>query len=312
MEPNEGDTVMMIRLWHRSHGAGRRWHAAARLAAAGVAVGMLAASACSVTPDEEQQLGAADAAQVDSQMPLIHDTLITQYVAALGHSMATRTERGDLTWHFSVVNSSEVNAFALPGGYIYVNRGAIEQADREDMLAGIMGHEIGHVVRRHSVKQLEKREKGDVALVMLCTLTRACATIGGQVAVSVGADALAARYSQHDEAEADSEGVVITRRVGIDPEGLPSFFEKLLTMQKQQPTAVDAFFSTHPTDESRIAATRRQIASLGADTGFRRDAPDFHTIQSRVRALPPPPKPKSKQTVADSSADSTTRRPQDR
>jgi len=257
-------------------------------------VGAASLAGCGISQDQELALGAADAAKVDSQLPLIHDTAITLYVATLGKSMASRTSRSDLDWHFAVVNSSEVNAFALPGGFIYVNRGAIEQADREDQLAGIMGHEIGHVVRRHSVKQLEKRERGEVGLVMLCTLTRACRTLGGQVAIDVGANALVARYSQRDEAEADSEGVVNTMRAGIDPEGLPSFFQKLLDIQKQQPTAVEAFFSTHPTDQSRVAATRRQIAELPGNpaAALRRDGPEFHSIQERVRALPkPPPQP---------------------
>jgi predicted Zn-dependent protease len=248
-------------------------------------------AACSVSPQQEIALGAADAAKTDSELPLIHDTLINQFVAKLGLSMAKRTSRADLDWHFSVVNSPEVNAFALPGGFIYVNRGAIEQADREDELAGIMGHEIGHVVRRHSVQQLQKRERGDVALVMLCTLTRACRTLGSRVAIDVGANALAARYSQHDEAEADSEGVVNTLRAGIDPEGLPSFFQKLLELQKQQPTAVEAFFATHPTDASRVAATRKQIGALprAPQAVLRRDTPEFHAIQQRVHALPAPP-----------------------
>jgi len=264
-----------------------------RLGRLALAVGAVWIAGCGISQDQELALGAADAAKVDSELPLIHDSAITQYVATLGKSMASRTSRSDLDWHFAVVNSSEVNAFALPGGFIYVNRGAIERADREDQLAGIMGHEIGHVVRRHSVKQLEKRERGEVGLVMLCTLTRACRTVGGQVAIDVGANALAAHYSQHDEAQADSEGVINTTRAGIDPEGLPSFFEKLLDIQKQQPTAVEAFFSTHPTDQSRVAATRRQIAALPGTpaAALRRDSPEFHAIQERVRSLPAPPPP---------------------
>jgi len=103
-------------------------------------VGAASIAGCGISQDQELALGAADAAKVDSQLPLIHDTAITRYVATLGKSMASRTSRSDLDWHFAVVNSSEVNAFALPGGFIYVNRGAIEQADREDQLAGIMGH----------------------------------------------------------------------------------------------------------------------------------------------------------------------------
>jgi len=243
-----------------------------------------------VSQSDERQIGTANAAQIDSQLPLVHDSVITQYVATLGMKMASLTSRGDLDWHFAVVNSPEVNAFAIPGGFIYVNRGAIEQADSLDELAGIMGHEIGHVVRRHSVKQMEKAERGRVDLVLLCTLTRVCRTAAGRIAVGVGADAIAARYSQQDEAEADSEGVVNTLRAGIDPQGLPDFFEKLLDKQKTQPTAVEAFFSTHPTDQSRVAATRKQIAALGLkpDRQLLRDTPEFHTIQARVRALPAP------------------------
>src|SRR5262245_18738377 len=208
--------------------------------------------ACSVSEQQETEMGRADAARVDSQLPLVDDTAIVTFVSTLGRSMASQTSRADLDWHFAVVNSPEVNAFALPGGYIYVNRGLIEQADRLDELAGVMGHEVGHFVRRHSVNQLQKKERGGLGLVVLCTLTRACWTINGRVAIRVGANALAAHYSQHDEAEADSEGVANTVRAGIDPEGLPSFFQKLLEKQSQQPTVVEAFFSTHPTDASRV------------------------------------------------------------
>ena len=258
------------------------------------AVGVISLSACGISEDQELAIGAADAAKADSELPIIHDSVIDQYVSKLGRSMALQTKRADLDWHFTVVNSPEVNAFALPAGFIYVNRGAIEKADREDQLAGVMGHEIGHVVRRHAVDQLQKRERGEVGILMVCTLTHACATVGGRLAIGVGANAVSARYSQRDEAQADSEGVLNTVHAGIDPEGLPSFFQKLLDLQTQQPTAVDQFFSTHPTDQSRVAATRAEIAALGLrpDQPLRRDSPEFHEIQARIRALPPAPPPK--------------------
>jgi predicted Zn-dependent protease len=262
-----------------------------RIALCAVIVSVAVASGCKVSPEQERAIGAADAARVDSSMPLIRDTAIVGFVTALGQSMASRTSRADLDWHFSVVNSPEVNAFALPGGFIYVNRGAIEQADRLDELAGIMGHEIGHVVRRHSVKQIEQAEKGDVGVVLLCTLTVACRTIGGRMAIRIGADAKSAHYSQHDEAEADSEGVVNTMRAGIDPEGLPTFFQMLLDKRTQEPSAVAAFFSTHPTDASRVAATRKQISDISpTPQDLMRDSPEFHVIQARVKAMPAPPK----------------------
>ena len=263
-----------------------------RLAILIIAAAVPCATGCYVSQDEERSIGAEDAAQIDSTLPLIHDSAVTAYVAALGKSMAARTNRADLDWRFAVVDSRQVNAFALPGGFIYVNRGAIEQADRMDELAGTIGHEIGHVVRRHSVKQLEKREGGRAALVLVCTMTNACGTLGGRVAISVGANAAVAQYSQRDEAQADSEGVLNTLRAGIDPEGLPAFFQKMLDSQKVQPTAVDAFFSTHPTDQARVDATRRQIAELHLDPrkALVRDNREFHEIQARLRALPPPPK----------------------
>jgi len=245
-------------------------------------------AACSVSQDREVAIGAENAAEVESEVPLIHDSVIEGFVAALGKSMASRTSRADLDWHFKVVNSPEVNAFALPGGFVYVNRGAIEQADRLDELAGIMGHEIGHVVRRHGVEQMQQRKRGEVGLLFLCTLTRACSTVGGRIAVDVGANTVSAHYSQLDEAEADSEGVLNTLHAGIDPEGLPAFFQALLDKQKVQPSLVEAFFSTHPTDQSRVAATRRQIARLHLTQGpdFIRDSPEFHAIQERVREVP--------------------------
>ena len=263
----------------------------ARVAVCATLVSLAVAAGCSVSPEDERLIGAADAAKIDSEMPLIRDSAIDQYVTKLGKSMASRTSRADLDWHFSVVNSPEVNAFALPGGFIYVNRGAIEQADRLDELAGIMGHEIGHVVKRHSVKQIEQAEKKDVGVVLLCTMTVACRSIAGRMVIGIGAEARSAHYSQHDEAEADSEGVVNTTRAGIDPEGLPSFFQKLLDTRKTQPTAFESFFSTHPTDQSRVAATRKQIVATGvAGKDLVRDTPEFHAIQARVKTMPPPPK----------------------
>jgi len=265
---------------------------AKRVVALLAALSFAIATGCKVSPEQERQIGVQESTQIDSEMPLIRDTAIEQFVTALGKSMTSKTSRADLDWHFSVVNSPEVNAFALPGGFIYVNRGAIEQADRLDELAGIMGHEIGHVIERHSAGQIEQAEKDQVAVVLLCTLTRACRTIGGILALRIGADAKTAHYSQKDEAQADSEGVMNTLRAGIDPEGLPTFFQKLLDKRAQQPTEVEAFFSTHPTDQSRVNATRKQIEGLGSAVGkdLVRDTPEFHAIQARVKTIPPPPK----------------------
>lgn len=261
-------------------------------AAVGLALGALAlTAACSVSQGDERAIGAEEAASVDSELPILRDTVVTAFVAKLGQSIASRTSRANLDWRFAVVNTGDVNAFSLPGGFIYVNRGLIEHSDRLDELAGVMGHEIGHVVRRHSVKQLQKAAKRDVGVVLLCTLTRACHSLGGAVAVQVGADAMTARYSQRDETEADSEAVVNTVRAGFDPEGLPAFLQWMLEQRTDQPTPIDAFFATHPTDQARIAALERRIARLGRSPqqALIRDTPEFQRIREQLRALPRPP-----------------------
>jgi predicted Zn-dependent protease len=267
-----------------------------RRTAAGVSVGLLALpAACSLSDRDEQEIGAYEATEMDSTLPVIRDSALTQYIGAVGRSLVSGTSRAGLDWRFTLVNSPEINAFALPGGYVYVTRGLIEHAARFDELAGVMGHEIAHVVRRHSVRQLEAAGKREAALVLLCTLTRACSTVGGAIAVQVGSDAAAARYSQRDESDADSVGLMITLGAGIDPEGLPTFLRQMLEARTEEPTPIDAFFATHPTDEARVAALRRQIAALepAVRHGLVQDTPEFHAAQNRLRGLPHPEREES-------------------
>lgn len=246
--------------------------------------------ACSVSESTERELGAYEAAYIDSVAPLIRDTAITGYIGTLGRSLTSRTGRANLDWRFTVVNSSVANAMALPGGFVYVTRGLIEQSSSLDELAGVMAHEIGHVVRRHSIKQVTESGKAAVALLMFCTITRVCTTPDGAAALQVGANAADAQHSQHDEAEADSAAVVITVAAGIDPRGFPAFLETVLAGRTERPTIIDAFFASHPTEEARIWALRWQIARLPRSRGeLRRDTRAFHAIQARIRALPPPP-----------------------
>ena len=265
-----------------------------RLARVGFALGALTVpAACSVSERDELEIGSSEAASIDSQVPIVDDTVITQFVTRLGRSLTSHTDRADLGWRFTVVNVWPVNAFALPGGYVYVTRGLIEQSDRLDELAGVMGHEVAHVARRHTARQIQEEHRQDAGVALLCTLTGLCTTIGGAIAVQIGTEAQTAQYSQRHEADADSVGVVVTRRAGIDPNGLPAFLEKVLGEREAQPTPLEAFFASHPTDESRIAALRRHIAALGPSGvgSLVRDTPEFRAFRDRVRALPLPPPP---------------------
>ena len=258
------------------------------------------AAACGVSEDAEVQLGRQGAEQVSSQLRLVRDPVITDYVQALGLSIARTTPRADLDWRFYVVDSREINAFALPGGFIYVNRGLIERAQQLDELAGALGHEIGHVVRRHSVDQIKKQTGANVAVELGCRLTELCNNDVARAAIQVGGAALFARYSREDEMEADSEAVVNVIRAGIDPDGIPVLFRRLLEERRTSPMRIEAFFASHPLEEDRIRATERAIAELDPAQlqGLRRDDPGYQAFRDRLDALPPPPEPLPRGAVA--------------
>jgi predicted Zn-dependent protease len=259
------------------------------MACCAVAVG------CAVSTQQEVQMGQQYSTQLNTDLPIIHDAAIDAYLNQLGNSMAKLTGRSDLEWHFFLVNTDVVNAFALPGGYIYVNRGIVERATAMDELAGVMGHEIGHVVKRHSVKQMQTQQGANVGIALTCVLTHVCDSQASQAAIQVGGAAVFAKFSRQDEQEADEEGFKNVIRAGISPNGLVSFFQKLMSEQTSEPGAVDAWFSDHPLTQDRITDIQTLISKKDPAIlkTLTEDTREFHTFKDRVHALPPGPKPKA-------------------
>lgn len=253
----------------------------------------LAAAACAVSQQQEVQMGQRYSQQVDSQLPIIADPDANRYINQLGNSIASLTSRRDLQWHFHIVNSPIINAFALPGGYIYVDRGLIEAADQEDEVAGVLGHEIGHVVKRHSIKQMQQMQEAQIGVALTCTLTGACGSSTAQTAINAGGAAIFAKFSRDDEKQADDEGFKNALRAGYNPQGMVSFFQKLLAAQKSQPTMVDQWFASHPTDEARIADIQGKLQAVDPSTlaRLRTDSPTFQAFKQHLHSLPQPPKP---------------------
>jgi predicted Zn-dependent protease len=254
----------------------------------------LATSACAISQQQEVQMGAEYATQIDTQLPIMRDAQVNNYINALGQQLAAVSDSRGLAWHFAVVDSKEVNAFAVPGGWVYVNRGLITRAATMDELAGVLGHEIGHITLRHTVQQMQQSQKVGGGLMALCTLTKVCDSKGGQAAIDLGGTALFASFSRQDEAQADDEGVRTSVKARIDPQGLPKMFRILLTERQSNPGAVDAFFATHPLAEDRITATTKQIASYPAAqvTGLAVDSEGFRALKRRLAQLPPSPAPR--------------------
>ncbi len=254
-------------------------------------------TACGISQQQEVQMGVEYAQQINAQLPIIQDPELNRYINVLGDSIARLTSRADLDWHFFIVDSKEVNAFAVPGGFVYVNRGLIERTDQMDEVAGVLGHEIGHVVRRHTVKQMEKAQGANIGVTLACVLTSVCNSQVAGAAINIAGGAVFARFSRQDEAEADQEGFNNVVRAGISPVGMVTMFQKLIAERKSRPAGVEAWFITHPLEEDRIAAIQArinqmpqaQLSRLGTDTR------NFHTFKARLQSLPPSPPPRQVQ-----------------
>jgi predicted Zn-dependent protease len=184
-----------------------------------------------------------------------------------------------------VVDTDEVNAFALPGGYLYVNRGLITRAENESELAGVIGHEVGHVVGKHGAKMLT-RQYG-IAVLAQIALGEDPGLVRSLVANVVATGALM-KYSRDAEREADRFGVDETYRSNIDPTGMSTFFGKLEEMRDRDPSSLEKFFSTHPPEKERIDATLSYISTLPALPSPVRDSDRFHRVQERIRARTEP------------------------
>jgi beta-barrel assembly-enhancing protease len=265
----------------------------ARVVTAVVAVAT-AVACSSVSQQQEVQIGQQTAAQVNAQLPMLRDPAVDGYVNSLGQSIASRTSRSDLQWQFAVVNTDVINAFALPGGFIYVNRGVLSRASNESELAGVLAHEIEHVVRRHSVKQMEQVQQANVGVGLVCVLTRVCENQAAQAAIQVGGSAVFAKFSRADEIQADEGGFQNEIRAGINPRGMLTFFQKLLAEEQSNGSGgASAWFADHPGTQDRIADIQRMLDATPASqlTSLRTDSPQFQQMKQRLAQLPAAPPP---------------------
>jgi predicted Zn-dependent protease len=257
-----------------------------------VAVGLLAA--CGVSTQQEVQMGQEAAQQVNAQLPMVQDALIQNYVNSLGQRIARTTSRADLNWQFQVVNADQVNAFALPGGFVYVNRGVLARASNMSEVAGVLGHEIEHVVRRHSVKQMEQAQGANVGVGILCALTGVCQSGVAQAAINIGGTAVFAKFSRADEVQADEGGFNNVMRAGINPRGMYTFFQKLLAEEQRSGGGnAAAWFSDHPGTSDRLADIERMLNQVPAATlsSLQTNDSGFSAMKTRLSQLPAAPRP---------------------
>jgi len=256
------------------------------------AAGTVAGCAPQVSTQQEVQLGADYAAQINRQLPMLNDASTVSYVNQIGRQMARIADPRGIQYNFYVVNSDVVNAFAVPGGHVYVNRGLIEHADNLSEFAGVLAHEIGHVAQRHSIEQLQRAQNANLGLSVLYGVLLGRNPSGlEQAGIQVGGSAVFAGYGRDAEREADAVGVGYMVRAGYNPNGMVTFFQELLELQQRQPSRVEQWFSTHPTTQERVDNTRAIIQQTPGATGGNlvSDTRAFQSFRSRVTSLPAPP-----------------------
>ena len=243
------------------------------------------------SPQQDVDLGREVAKDAERQLELINNSTASSYIGGLGQQLASKVpNENKFPFYFKIVNDRSINAFALPGGPVYVHRGAIEAADNEAQLAGVIGHEMGHVILRHGTNQATKAQFGQGALGILGAVLGNGAA--GQIAAVGGgflANSVLLKYSRDAESEADLVGTQVLYDLGYDPKAMAEFFDKLAKEHKG--TKTEEFFSNHPIPENRVLKVSNEIKKLGPVSPMpRTDSPEFQEVKRIMLSLPEPAK----------------------
>jgi beta-barrel assembly-enhancing protease len=249
------------------------------------------------TPQQDIAIGRKAAQEVEEKLPMCNDPKVDAYLTKIGQRLIEHLNTRGVTypWEFHCVNDKAINAFALPGGFVFINRGAIEAADNEAQLAGVMAHELSHVALRHGTNQVTK---GQYAQLGVGILGAAGSIFGGAAGSAVaGAGKLTfgsvlLHNSRGAETQADVMGTQVLYDSGYDPRAMAAFFENL-NASSEGGKAPPEFFSDHPNPDHRIERVEAEIRKMGgAPPDAQKDSPEFEAIKREVMALPPPPKVK--------------------
>jgi len=226
---------------------------------------------------EEIQLGREITGNLLGAAPLVKDEALQKYVNQVGRWVASQSKRSDLPWHFGVIESEDLNAFAAPGGYVIITKGLYRKLENEAQLAGVLGHEIGHVEKKHHLKVLQKSQMLNMGAQLLGEkFGKDNQTI--DKAIGSGAEVLARGLDKDAEFEADRIGLALATRAGYDPYGLPEVLQILGQVGKND-NSVALLFKTHPSPDDRLA-------KLGDAVGNRLDnIKDEKTLENRFYKL---------------------------
>ncbi|HYL78168.1 MAG TPA: M48 family metallopeptidase [Bryobacteraceae bacterium] len=235
--------------------------------------------------EKEIALGKGLAQQVERQAKIINDPVIAEYVNRVGQNLV-RNSDAKVPFTIKVIDSEEVNAFALPGGFFFVNSGLILKAETEAELAGVMAHEIAHVAARHGTKQATRGEIANLATIPLIFMGGGWTTYGIYQAASVLVPIGFLKFSRGFESEADMLGLEYMYKAGYDPTAFVDFFEKIETLEKRKPGTMAKVFSTHPMTDDRIKSAQKNIQEiLVAKPEYVVTTSEFNDVKARLLAM---------------------------
>jgi predicted Zn-dependent protease len=219
-----------------------------------------------ITEAQEMQMGKEASVQVAQQMGLVNDPELQNYVDSVGRQLAAKSERPHLQWEFRVVDDPMINAFALPGGYIFLTRGILAHFNNEAEMVSVLGHEIGHVTARHSVEQMSKQQLASLGLGIAMILSPQAAQYGDLA--GAGLQLMFLKFGRDDERQADDLGLRYMIQGGWDADQMPPVFDVISATSRQtEGGRVPEWASTHPDPDRRAERLREQIAAAGAHSG---------------------------------------------
>ncbi len=260
-----------------------------RAAFTGIALALFVVSPSAITlvsVPQEIEIGREANAQVRKKAAVVRDSQVITYVARVGQRLAKAAPGAKYPYTFAVADYREINAFSLPGGPVWINRGVLHASTNESQVAGVLAHEIAHISQRHAADQLTNTLLAQWSLGALGAMLGNTGGAGAaQIAGTFVTNGVFLKFSRDDERAADRVGVQIMTKAGWDPRGMIELLDVLRREQKRDPGAVDVFFSTHPSPEDRIA---QLTAAVGRRRGGVRDSAQFRAVKARVLKLPPP------------------------
>jgi beta-barrel assembly-enhancing protease len=241
-----------------------------------------------VSVEQEIEIGRQTNLQVRKQMTAMQDRQTVDYVNSLGRRLVRFAPGPKYPYTFSVANYREVNAFALPGGPIWIHRGVLHAATNESQVAGVIAHEIAHIAQRHAANQLSNATLTNLGLGLLgAILGNSGGASAAQAAAGLLANGVFLKFSRDDEREADKVGLTMLTRAGWDGRGMVELFEILRKEGQRDPGSVEVFFSSHPSPQDRINELRAEVNRRAKG---KRDSPEFQAIRTHVLKLSPPRK----------------------